>query len=316
MTAQHSAGDDALGFLAPAAPTDYSAEPPVQLRSQGLRRRAPEPQEEPVTEPTPTSDPAAETAASTEPVAEPQPPVAPVADDVEPSAPAVAYSDTAAEPAAEPYNPNPYGVPTAPPDYEYTDNGQYQNAGFIQQPQGRVLVDPDPQARRLDGIGQARPGLLETAAGIEDDPAEWGWRGRLNALGMHLRPRPDSEEVRHRQDIERIRQPLSGFWKVAVLNVKGGMGKTPTTIMLGNTFGQYRGGGVVLWDSNESKGTLSERAATSAAPPTVDSRVCGTYSSTPASSRARTPSPGRSPISCVSSRRWTRSWHRTSRPSG
>lgn len=266
MTAQHSAGDDALAFLAPATPTDYSAEPPVQLRSQGLRRRAPDPQEDPVTEPTPTTDTnpeSVEDTTTTEPAPQAPAPQVPAEPEVEPSTPSLAYSDAAGEGQ---YNPNPYGIPATPPEYEYGDGGQYQGAGFMQQPHGRVLVDPDPGSRRLDGIGQARPGLLETAAGIEDDPAEWGWRGRLNALGMHLRPRPESDEVRHRQDIERIRQPLSGFWKVAVLNVKGGMGKTPTTIMLGNSFGQYRGGGVVLWDSNESKGTLSERAATSAAP--------------------------------------------------
>ena len=259
MTVQRSDDQDALAFLHNAPPTDYTAEPPVQLRSQGLRRRTPDPvpEEEPMTDPIDVEAAAPDRRA---PVTE-----EPV--QTEPAPPALAYSQApnpepaAPQPEPEAVSENPYGIPAQP------HHDEPQGAGFMQQPHGRVLVDPDPGARRLDGIGQARPGLLETNAGVEDDPAEWGWRGRLNAsFGMHLRPHPESEEVAHRRNIERIRQPLSGFWKVGVLNVKGGMGKTPTTIMLGNSFGQYRGGGVVMWDSNESKGTLSERASTSVAP--------------------------------------------------
>ncbi|ATL69886.1 P-loop NTPase family protein [Nocardia terpenica] len=111
--------------------------------------------------------------------------------------------------------------------------------------------------------GQASPALLKHADGVEMDPAEWGWRGRLNALRVtRLRPVQGGGEVAFRRAIERIRQPLPGTPVIMVANPKGGTGVTPATLMLANVFGLYRGGGVVAWDNNEARGTLAARAAT------------------------------------------------------
>ena len=263
----------------------YNAEPPVTLRQQQLRRRpvvAP-PVEEIVAEDdsgvelNEESAPTEPAAGNNDPVTENLSAIDDVVapgggEDTEPRPDAeqvgpVAYSQQQAAPGE-----NPYGV-------GYVGAGGFSDAasiragaGYQYGAAGRVLVDPDPAAGRGRQGGRGM-GLLDTVDGIEQDPAEWGWRGRLNALGFKIRPRPDSEEVAFRQAIEQVRQPLPGFWVVAVANVKGGMGKTPTTLMLSNTFGLYRGGGVVAWDSNESKGTLAERAAASMAaneyPPSV-----------------------------------------------
>ncbi|MDZ7931257.1 MAG: ParA family protein [Rhodococcus sp. (in: high G+C Gram-positive bacteria)] len=94
------------------------------------------------------------------------------------------------------------------------------------------------------------------------EPAEAGLRGRLNAaLGTHLRPKPTSTEVRLRQSIRVVQQPLPGCSVVSVINPKGGAGKTPTSVMLGSTFGKHRGHGVTVFDASESLGSLGDRAA-------------------------------------------------------
>ena len=94
------------------------------------------------------------------------------------------------------------------------------------------------------------------------EPAEAGLRGRINAaLGTHLRPKPASAEVRLRQSIRVVQQPLPGCSVVSVINPKGGAGKTPTSVMLGSTFGKHRGHGVTVFDASESLGSLGDRAA-------------------------------------------------------
>ncbi|WP_405161522.1 hypothetical protein OG203_35095 [Nocardia sp. NBC_01499] len=110
---------------------------------------------------------------------------------------------------------------------------------------------------------QARPVVLKKADGVDTDPAEWGWRGRVNAFGAQLRPPRDGSEVAYRRAVERIRQPLPGTPVILVANPKGGIGVTPVTIVLSNIFGVHRGGSVVAWDANESRGTLAARAAVS-----------------------------------------------------
>lgn len=96
---------------------------------------------------------------------------------------------------------------------------------------------------------------------VDDSPATWGWRGRVNAaVGMKMAPKPDSAEVRFRQSVTRVQQPLPGCMVVSVISLKGDAGKTSTTLTLANTFGSHRHG-VVAWDANQSTGTLGDRAA-------------------------------------------------------
>lgn len=56
---------------------------------------------------------------------------------------------------------------------------------------------------------------------------------------------------------------MSQLWPgtrtIAVLNGKGGAGKTPTTILLSALFARYGGSGVLAWDNNVTRGTLGWR---------------------------------------------------------
>ena len=57
----------------------------------------------------------------------------------------------------------------------------------------------------------------------------------------------------------RARTPVKGSHRVAVISLKGGVGKTTTTAALGSMFAKLRGDRVIAVDANPDRGTLSER---------------------------------------------------------
>lgn len=92
-------------------------------------------------------------------------------------------------------------------------------------------------------------------------PANWGWRGRLRRWsGGLIRPRMGRAELAHERDRRAIQRDLDGPRTIVFLNPKGGAAKTTGVLMAGHTFGTVRGGGVVAWDNNETRGTLGIRA--------------------------------------------------------
>lgn len=117
----------------------------------------------------------------------------------------------------------------------------------------------------LDGTG-----LLSVPPSVTADPATWGWRGRLRRMtGGLIKPRPSAREARYRLAEVAVRQHVGGARLVMVANPKGGARVTTTVLMLAHTFGMLRGGSVVAWDNNESRGTLAERAEITTPPTTV-----------------------------------------------
>ncbi|WP_147017997.1 hypothetical protein, partial [Kocuria turfanensis] len=90
-----------------------------------------------------------------------------------------------------------------------------------------------------------------------DAPAQYGWRGALNQLGLRLAP--SAAELSQRQDEAAVSAHWPGPRTIAVLNPKGGAGKTPTVICLSAVFARLSGGGVLAWDNNNSLGSLGWR---------------------------------------------------------
>lgn len=104
--------------------------------------------------------------------------------------------------------------------------------------------------------------LVPNRSPFADQPASWGWRGKVNrGSGGLFKTKPAPEEVAAREAILRIQRGFSRPMTVVVVQPKGGAGKTPTTICLSAAFGAYRGGYVVGWDDNETRGTLAVRVA-------------------------------------------------------
>ncbi|WIG19195.1 MinD/ParA family ATP-binding protein [Kocuria rosea] len=90
-----------------------------------------------------------------------------------------------------------------------------------------------------------------------DAPAQHGWRGALNQWGLHLAP--SAAELSQRKDEAAVSAHWPGPRTIAVLNPKGGAGKTPTVICLSAVFARLSGGGVLAWDNNNSLGSLGWR---------------------------------------------------------
>ena len=107
--------------------------------------------------------------------------------------------------------------------------------------------------------------LDRRAEEVGTGPATWGWRGWLNRasgglLKLRMGPAEAENEALHRA----IQRDFAGPRTIAFINPKGGAAKTTGVLAAGFTFGTVRGGGVVAWDNNETRGTLGIRGTRSA----------------------------------------------------
>lgn len=91
---------------------------------------------------------------------------------------------------------------------------------------------------------------------------ESGWRHVVyNVTGRHINPGPSRKDRERQALLEQIRQPIAGDFRIAVLSLKGGVGKTTTTLGLGSALATIRTDRVVAVDANPDRGTLAERVA-------------------------------------------------------
>ncbi|GEM_PF-243926 len=91
-------------------------------------------------------------------------------------------------------------------------------------------------------------------------PPSKGWRRWLYRLSFGTaNPGQSPAELEYEQLTRRVRQPVRGNYKIAVLSMKGGVGKTTTTTGLGSTFAALRGDRVIAYDANPDFGTLAYR---------------------------------------------------------
>ncbi|WP_429424334.1 MinD/ParA family ATP-binding protein [Nocardia sp. GAS34] len=86
-----------------------------------------------------------------------------------------------------------------------------------------------------------------------------GMRGALNKVGFNLGLSPSERRFEDRRS--RIRRPLTRTYQIAVLSVKGGVGRTTITATLGSTFSHLRPDRVVAIDANPDFGDLATRTS-------------------------------------------------------
>ncbi|MFI7118011.1 MinD/ParA family protein [Amycolatopsis sp. NPDC049868] len=133
-----------------------------------------------------------------------------------------------------------------PPQQQYAPPPQQQAVPGLPQPQGR----------------HALPDELATASLVKPQKRkpQSGWRKALYVgTGKLVNPGESPKDTRKRELIAQINQPLRGCYKIAMLSLKGGVGKTTTTTTLGSTFASLRGDRVVAVDANPDRGTLSQK---------------------------------------------------------
>lgn len=139
-----------------------------------------------------------------------------------------------------------------------TSGGRHSGGPAVTVPQPAAPVAPaqPPPMPRPEDL------LVPNQSPVTTEPASWGWRGRVHrASGGLIKPRAGDLELAVRKAIHDIQRGFSRPMTVVVVQPKGGAGKTPSTICLSAAFGAYRGGYVVGWDDNETRGTLSVRVS-------------------------------------------------------
>lgn len=145
--------------------------------------------------------------------------------------------------ALQPYNPGPppSGQGFPPPGYPQTVPPQ--------QVYGQPAYNHGPTS--LDEVALLRKARRAPAS---------GWRRTVHKLSAGtINPGESPDDLIYKQLLDRVNQPVRGDYRIAVLSLKGGVGKTTTTVGLGSTFASLRGDRVIAVDANPDLGTLAQR---------------------------------------------------------
>ena len=89
-------------------------------------------------------------------------------------------------------------------------------------------------------------------------PPSAGWRKWLYLASFKTVNVGDGPRVAHHNNLlAQANRPMQGCYRIALMSLKGGVGKTTITAALGGTFATVRGDRVVAVDANPDRGTLS-----------------------------------------------------------
>jgi MinD-like ATPase involved in chromosome partitioning or flagellar assembly len=169
------------------------------------------------------------------------------------------YGDQQAYPGPPPY---PQGQPYPP-----RQQGGYPPESY-QGPQPALpmppanMAPPQPQTQQPP---QSQHGWdsLSSENLLRDRPQApaGGWRRLVYKASVGtIHPGESPAELRRRELTARACTPVAGgHHRVAVMSLKGGVGKTTTTVGLGSTLAALRGDRVIAVDANPDRGTLSDK---------------------------------------------------------
>jgi MinD-like ATPase involved in chromosome partitioning or flagellar assembly len=134
----------------------------------------------------------------------------------------------------------------------------------MEQPVEPARRDHPPEHAAVRRVVSATDFLDRRAASVDEGPATWGWRGLVRRwTGGAVRPRMGPDERANLHARQQIQRDFDGPRTIVFINPKGGAAKTTGVLAAGHTFGTVRGGGVVAWDNNETRGTLGIRGTRS-----------------------------------------------------
>ncbi|WP_399439959.1 MinD/ParA family protein [Streptomyces sp. WAC07149] len=139
--------------------------------------------------------------------------------------------------------PGPFGTPEAQP----------QGYGFPPQP-------PQAQAQWQSGPGQGPGAPLGYTAAVElssDRLIRAKQKPKPTRSGFRFGGK--AAEADRQRKLELIRTPVMSCYRIAVISLKGGVGKTTTTTALGATLATERQDKILAIDANPDAGTLGRR---------------------------------------------------------
>ena len=177
----------------------------------------------------------------------PQPAPQPVPQQSVPGQPVAATQPLAQAPTPPPVVPSQQPVPQPVPQQPVPQQSVPQPVNQPVPQQG-VHVSPPVLRARPDSF------LAKSAAG---GPKPTGWRAVAGRLGIKVQA--SQAQCQQWEDERTVSQHWPGPRTIAVLNGKGGAGKTPTSILLASNFARLGSGSVVAADGNVTRGTLGWR---------------------------------------------------------
>ncbi|GAA1206392.1 hypothetical protein GCM10009675_26890 [Prauserella alba] len=161
----------------------------------------------------------------------------------------------------QPQQPPPQQPPQQAPLQQpmQAQHAQHPQQAVPQGQQGEQGLPPLPQPQRS---AQGGPADLAGSSLVKQNkrPPRSGWRKALYVgTGKLVNPGEGPADRAERDLTARVQQPLRGCYKIGILSLKGGVGKTTTTTTLGSTFASLRGDRVIAVDANPDRGTLSQK---------------------------------------------------------
>lgn len=180
--------------------------------------------------------------------------------DPEPEPEVSAESAPAPEPTVEPApvtveRPTDHEVPEEPEDDALTAMAE---AAFVkpERAQDTSVTGPTIHKHVASDSPFKSSGLMEE--GKHSPRAKYGWQGAVNnLLNTNLAPGP--AEAARRESVADIVAGWPGVKRVAVVNDKGGAGKTPVSILLAAAIARASTLPVAVFDNNESAGMAKDR---------------------------------------------------------
>lgn len=163
--------------------------------------------------------------------------------------------------AAPPTTPRPAGMPpwdatpvTGIPRVDPTAYGAYYT-GPVDAPAPQA--PPRPESLPHTPYPELSTGMLLRP--VKPPPSE-GWRRLLYELSGHLINLGEGPRAaRYNNLVAQVNRPLRGCYRIALVSLKGGVGKTTIAATMGATFASIRGDRVVAVDANPDRGTLSQK---------------------------------------------------------
>ncbi|MDV7240446.1 MULTISPECIES: MinD/ParA family protein [Rhodococcus] len=177
--------------------------------------------------------------------------------------PPAAAPTQAPPPTLAPGSPQPAPAPTftAPAQQQPSHTQQPAPAAYTSAPEQHPAsrpqtVRPEQQQYAVSARDLSTSLLLKQ---VKPAPTT-GWRRMLYQVsGRYINLGNSAKEQRRIELTKQVNQPLQGCYKIALLSLKGGVGKTTTTATLGSTFASLRGDRVIAVDANPDRGTLSQK---------------------------------------------------------
>nr|WP_245928623.1 MinD/ParA family protein [Murinocardiopsis flavida] len=163
--------------------------------------------------------------------------------------------------ARQPYPQQPLSGPQQPYS-QYPQQGAAPQSlvpGFAQSGPQPPFNPADPQRPNWpENVDSLKP---ESLVRTRKPAPSKGWRKVVHTATFGVvHPGESQAELRRRELVSRARTHVAGgHHRVAVLSLKGGVGKTTTTVALGSTLSSLRGDRVLAVDANPDRGTLSDK---------------------------------------------------------